>query len=438
MDADSRTPSPAMPTGPASRAARVARTGAGIAGRSAAARLRRIGADPARREAIDAEAQAASALALFDTLADLRGPAMKLGQMLAQHGYALPEAYVQRLADLQWSAPPMHGTLARIQFKQALGRYPEEVFARFERVPFAAASLGQVHRAWLADGTPLAVKIQYPGIERAIASDFALVEHAVGAARIGGRHAADVRAAIAELRSHVLAEVDYELEAAAMMELRAGLADRGDLVIPRAYRDLSGTRVLTMDFLEGVHIRDYLAAGPSRAERDAVASRLLDLFFRQALGLGLLHADPHPGNFLFQAEGRIGLVDFGCVKRFDPGFTEQLRALYRIPPGDTVALDRQYRTLGFYDLSMPDVDARRATLLGLQALNGAKFHEDRLFDFGDGEHLRALTACMQAMVRQGLAHRDFVLYMRTKLGLFGLFYQLAARVNCHRVLASHI
>lgn len=438
MDADSGKSSPAMPTGPASRAARVARTGAGIAGRSAAARVRKIGADPARREAIDAETQAAGALALFDTLADLRGPAMKLGQVLAQHGYALPEAYVQRLADLQWSAPPMHGTLARIQFKQALGRFPEEVFERFERVPFAAASLGQVHRAWLPDGTPLAVKIQYPGIERAIASDFALVEHTVGAARIGGTHIAEVRAAIAELRTHVLAEVDYLREAAAMMELRAGLADRGDVMIPRANPELSGTQVLTMDFLDGAHVRDYLAAGPSQAERDAVATQLLDLVFRQALGLGLLHADPHPGNFLFQAEGRIGLVDFGCVKRFEPGFAEQLKVLYRIPPDDTAALDHEYRAFGFYDPALPDADTQRATLLKLQALNGAKFHVDQPFDFGDAAHLQALTECVRAMIRQGLAHRDFVLYMRTKLGLYGLFHQLGARVNCERVLASHI
>jgi len=416
-----------------------------IAGRSAVSRLRKVVAGAERRAAIDAATGAAAAHTLFNLFADMRGPAMKLGQLLAQSGDLLPEAITEALAGLQWSAPPMHGSLMGIQLRLALGRSPKEVFARFEREPFAAASLGQVHRAWLADGTPLAVKVQYPGIERAIASDFAIVEALLAASRAGrgegggSRGGGDeLRGALDELRSHILGEADYLREAAAMTELRAALGDRGDVEIPRPYPDLSARRVLTMDLLEGVHIRGYLSSGPSQTERDALASRLLDLFFHQALGLGVFHADPHPGNFLLGPGGRVGLVDFGCVKRLAPDFVAQLKALYRIPPDDAVELDRRYRAIGFYGDASPEAEARRRVLLALQKVDAAKYHDDTPFDFGDGAHLRAIAGCLREMARHGATRRDFVLYMRTKLGHYGLFHQLGARVSCRRVLRAYL
>jgi aarF domain-containing kinase len=162
-----------LPTGAGRRFARLALAGAGVAGRAALGELRKLGAGSEERQGIDDATREANAEQVFAALAELRGPFLKLGQLLAQQGHELPEPWVRRLTALQRSAPPMHGALVRVQIRSVLDRPPEELFDVFEREPFAAASLGQVHRA-RRGGAELAVKVQYPGIERAIQSDFAL------------------------------------------------------------------------------------------------------------------------------------------------------------------------------------------------------------------------------------------------------------------------
>lgn len=436
-----RRPPPAdLPAGPARRLARVGAAGLGIAGRTAAGRLRKVGAGAERRARIDAAVEDGNALQLFETLAGLRGTFAKLGQLLAQQGHALPEAYVLRLAELQRSAPPMHGTLARIQIRNELGRPPEELFAAFEREPFAAASLGQVHRARLADGRDVAVKVQYPGIERTLETDLGLLRRLLQGA---GLLAAQPRlaAVLDELRAHLLQEVDYRQEAAAAAELGRLLADDPTVAVPGVVPELSAGRVLTLDLLAGRTLRELLAGGLPQAERDRLAERLLGLFFRQTLRLGLLHADPHPGNFLFLADGRIGLLDFGCVKRLSPAWMTEHRRLLSLPLDDEPALVEAYVRIGLLDpagVGAAGATSQRELLLQLQRLDTAKYHRDEPFDFGDAAALRELTACFWEQARHGLAHPDFLLYVRTKLGLYDICHQLGARVRCRRVLAPFL
>lgn len=424
------------PSGAARRLAKVGAAGAGALGRTAVSGLRKLGASPERQAAIDRATREANALDLVDTLAQLRGPLMKLGQLLSQQAHSLPETWIHKLAELQRSAPPMHGSLARLQFRRELGRNPEDVLDSFEREAFAAASLGQVHRARLGS-TDLAVKIQYPGIERSIGSDLALLEGMFRAAGWSARHP-ELRAMLDEVRLHLEQEADYVQEADRMEELRQALADEEDVRIPRVWRELSARRVLTMERLEGLHVEELLRAGPSQEERDRLAARLLALFFRQTLDLGLFQADTHPGNFLFLPEGRIGLLDFGCTKRLDPGFVAEQRRLYRIPAEDEAALTESYLRLGLLQEGSAGFDERLALLLRMQRVDGAKYHRTRPFDFSDGVYLRELAACLRDFLRSGLVHPDLVLYVRAKLGLYNLFHQLGAHVHCGRAIEPYL
>lgn len=434
-----RTPSepPEMPAGAGRRLARAGMAGAGVLARTALAGVRKAGADPAAREAIDAATREANALQIFDAMGRLKGAFLKVGQILSQQSHSLPEAYVRRLAELQRQAPPMHGSLARIQLRNELGRPPEEAFAAWEREPFAAASLGQVHRARLAGGEAVAVKIQYPGIERAIASDFAILRGLLRTAPLGDRRP-ELERAVAEVERHLSLETDYRREADALEEFARRLAGDSGFRIPRVFRDLSTRRVLTMEYLEGRHVSDLLAAGPSQEERDRLAALLLDLFSRQTLVFGLLHADPHPGNFLFLPDGRIGLLDFGCVKRFAPGFLEILRRLVRTPVGEETALVDCYREVGLFDPAADRAGEQRRLLLAMQRLDAAKYHQDRPFDFGDAGYLRALSSILQDLLRARLVHPDFILYIRTKFGLYNLFHQLGARIDCRRIVERYL
>jgi predicted unusual protein kinase regulating ubiquinone biosynthesis (AarF/ABC1/UbiB family) len=427
-----------IPTGPAGRLVRMGVMGASVLGRNALGGLRKIGAGEERRRAIDRQTHEANALRIFEAMTHMKGAFMKLGQMLSQQAHSLPEPYVRKLAELQWEAPPMHGTLMRMQFRNEMGKNPEEVFADFEREPFAAASLGQVHAARLPSGEEVAVKVQYPGIDRSIESDFANFKAMLATIRLSGEQYGEVWAAVEEIRGHFHREVDYVQEAATIEEFRRLLRDREDVAIPRPYPELSTRRVLTMERLRGRHLRDYLRGEPSQAERDELGRRLLDLFFRQSFDFALLHADPHPGNYLFMEGGRIGLLDFGCSKRFDRAFIDEHRKLFRIAIGDLETLERHYRKFHFYDETDPRKERKREALLRMQRLDIAKYHEDRLFDFGDAAHLREVVASLRELASLGLTTRGFVLYVRAKVGLYNLLHALGARVNCHKVARKYV
>ena len=427
-----------MPTGAAGRLLRLGLMGAGVLGRNAVARVRKVGAPEGARAAIDRETHEANAARIFDAMTQMKGAFMKLGQMLSQQAHTLPEPYIRRLSDLQWEAPPMHGTLMRMQFRNETGKNPEDVFDEFEREPFAAASLGQVHRARLRSGERVAVKVQYPGIDRSIDSDFANLKAMLSTIRLSREQYGEVWEAVEEIRRHFHREVDYVQEADTIDEFRRLLRDRGDVEIPRVHREFSSRRVLTMEFLEGLHLRDYLRTKPTQEERDAAGTKLLDLFFRQAFDFALLHADPHPGNYLFLEGGRIGLLDFGCSKRFERRWVDEHRDLFRIPIGDATELERHYLKFRFYDDRDPLSGRKRDALLRMHRLDISKYHEDRVFDFRDGAHLREVMESLQDLARLGLTQSGFVLYVRAKIGLYNLLHELGARVNCRRVSRRYV
>jgi predicted unusual protein kinase regulating ubiquinone biosynthesis (AarF/ABC1/UbiB family) len=259
-----------------------------------------------------AEAHWKTALRLLDAMSYLRGAVMKVGQTLANFPDIVPREFVQTLERLHFDAPPMHWSLLREMVRNELGDDPENLFASFEKRAFAAASLGQVHRARLKTGEEVAVKIQYPGIARTIREDFRNFFLFLLPGRLS-KDWENTKDQADDLRTRLERETDYEAEALTLAKVRPLFHDDDGIVVPRVYPQLSTARVLTMERLGGVHVEQFLAGNPSQEERNEFACKMVRAWYRMLFMGRLSYADIHPGNFLFMEDGRLGLIDFGFV-----------------------------------------------------------------------------------------------------------------------------
>jgi predicted unusual protein kinase regulating ubiquinone biosynthesis (AarF/ABC1/UbiB family) len=419
----------------------MATMGMGVAGSYVGYLLQRafLGED-ARRTRLSA-AHSKAAKRMTREMKTLRGPAMKLGQTLSLHAGVLPDETLTELASLQREAPGMHPSLVRVQFKASMGRFPEDVFETFDETPFAAASLGQVHRATLREGTAVAVKIQYPGIRDAVAADFSWFRKVSKAAQATGHLPTS---AIDELERQIVAETDYAREAENLNFFRTGLAPLDAITVPRLYPELSGARVLTMTMVPGVHLDDFLAGRPSQAIRDLVGERLLDLFYFQLLRLEALHADPHWGNYLFSADGTIGIVDFGCVKYLRREFVDDLESFLLYPgardsPEFRRLLEKRFRVMG----GKPTAAGRQAMVNFAERFYRRVFpwepeRDAERFDFGDVRVLQDYMRESQALVKSKGILPQYIFLARAELGLYQTLHRLRARVTTSRIVRRYL
>jgi len=339
-------PENAMPQRRATRTAKLASLPLGVAGRATVGLGRRITGRSA--DDVQAELQAKTAEQLFAVLGELKGGAMKLGQALSVFEAALPEEsaapYREALTRLQEAAPPMPAATVHKVLDEQFGRRWPERFRDFDDTPAAAASIGQVHRAVWADGREVAVKLQYPGAGPALMADLTQLNRL---AWLFGRISPglDVKPLLAEIRERVLEELDYSLEAEAQRVFAAEFADDPDIAVPRVVA--SAPRALVSEWLDGRPLSSIIASG-SQAERDDAGSRLALLHYSAPARVGLLHADPHPGNFRMTPDGRLGVIDFGAVARLPGGIPEGLGRLTRLAVDrDADGLVALMRELGF-------------------------------------------------------------------------------------------
>ncbi|QPF76145.1 AarF/ABC1/UbiB kinase family protein [Roseateles sp. DAIF2] len=429
-----------------SRLARGAIAGGALA-RAGVARLSQKAQDLARDEAQRAAARAAHEAELgrilFGALNQLKGVALKAAQLLSCEAQLLPEALREQLARACYQATPMNQALVGKRMRQALGPDWAERFAHFEPQAFAAASLGQVHRARLADGCELALKLQYPGIAATVASDMrllrglllgplsglALGEGALPDAALLGRVLDEIEAGLA-------AELDYAQEARAMDEFRAALAPRlPRLAVPEVCHELSTPQLLAMQALPGLHLAEWLAGGPGQAERDRYGQLIFDAFMVMVFELGRLHADPHPGNYLFMPDGRLGLLDFGCTRALPRAFVTNLARAWSagLAPDGDAALREAYLALGLIDAGLDLDHFRRELRPALAPLLDWQLAPFRvpMFDFGARAPLPHLDAAQQ---RQAMRHLhgmppELPYLDRAFLGLNQLLARLGARVR---------
>jgi predicted unusual protein kinase regulating ubiquinone biosynthesis (AarF/ABC1/UbiB family) len=431
------------------RSGRVARSAiaGGALARAGVARLGHKARDLARDEAQRAAARAAHEAELgrilFGALNQLKGVALKAAQLLSSEAQLLPQGLREQLARACYQATPMNQALVGKRMRQALGPDWAERFAHFEPQAFAAASLGQVHRAQLEDGRALALKLQYPGIAATISSDMRLLRSLL-LGRLGGLalgegalpDAALLARVLDEIEAGLAAELDYAQEARAMDEFRAALAPRlPQLVVPEVCHALSTPQLLAMQVLPGQHLAEWLAQGPSQAERDRYGQLIFESFMLMVFELGRLHADPHPGNYLFMPDGRLGLLDFGCTRVLPPRLVEGLARAWSaaLAPDGDAALHGAYRELGLIDAGLDLESFRRelrpalAPLLDWQL---APFREP-VFDFGARAPLPHLGRSQQRVAVRHLHGMPPELpYLdRAFLGLNQLLAQLGARVR---------
>lgn len=405
--------------------------------RSAAARGLRLGRAVAQAGAVQAlgrlgvgRGDAAAAQVLLRALLELRGAALKVAQFLClEHDVLTPEV-LSALAQASHRVPPMGPEFARSLLQRALGSQAQQL-ADFDPVPFAAASLGQVHAATGHDGQALAVKIQYPGMAQTVRSDLSLLHRVATVLPQAalGAHVLD------EIQARLLEECDYLQEAAAQAWFAEHLRVDG-VTVPRPLPALSNRHLITSVRLRGHHFDAWLHGAPPHALRDRAAQALFDAFVQSLRRLGRLHGDPQPGNVLFQDDGGVALLDFGCTRWLPPDVQQMVPRLLRAAVhGDDAAAHAVYRAMGVLDA----VPAAEASLRPFREWIALPLREP-CFDFGAdpafvAEGRRRFVRLWQDALLAGL-RPEFVLINRTLYGLYRLFERLGARVRCQALWAD--
>ena len=261
---------------------------------------------------------------VYEALSNLKGSALKMAQMMSMDKSLLPKAYSDKFTMSQYSAPPLSGPLVLKTFKSSIGASPFDIYDEFNLEASNAASIGQVHQA-KKGGKKLAVKIQYPGVATSISSDLKMARPL--AVQLLNLNDAEIDRYFVEVENKLLEEADYKLELKRSIEVTALCAHIPNLFFPEYYPEFSSEKIITMDWLDGYHLKEFLALNPSQEVRNSIGQALWDFYHFQMHELKAVHADPHPGNFLFTMEGKLGIIDFGCIKIIPEDFYQSYFAL---------------------------------------------------------------------------------------------------------------
>jgi predicted unusual protein kinase regulating ubiquinone biosynthesis (AarF/ABC1/UbiB family) len=424
-----------IPRRAVSRSAKLAALPLGFAGRAALGLGKRV--TGIASEVISAEVQHRTAEHLFSVLGQLKGGAMKFGQALSVFEAALPEdlagPYRAALTKLQEAAPPLPAASVHKALATELGPDWRALFADFDDTPAAAASIGQVHRATWADGRPVAVKVQYPGAGPALVSDLNQLGRLASLFRVV-QPGLDVKPLVEELKARVVEELDYELEASAQRAFAEGYANDDMIYVPPVVA--SSTRVLVTEWVEGTPLATVIASG-TRAERDAAGERMALLHFSAPVRVGLLHADPHPGNFRILPDGRLGVLDFGAVARLPDGLPEPIGRLTRLALADEAdeVLDG-LRAEGFVK---PEVEVDAQVVLDylrpiLAPIACDEFRFTRSWLRAEATRLANPRGPAYQLGRQLNLPPSYLLVHRVTLGSIGVLCQLEAHARYREIV----
>jgi predicted unusual protein kinase regulating ubiquinone biosynthesis (AarF/ABC1/UbiB family) len=372
-----------------------------------------------------------SAAIFFQGLSLLKGTALKIGQLLSLELDLLPQEVRLELEKSYNAVPPINRALVRRIIINNLGLPPEKAFASFDTAAFAAASLGQVHKALSKNGVPLAVKVQYPGIETTISNDVAMIKTFL-------KPLQDYRIilpVLEEIRTRLLEETDYLQEADNTRFFKENLTV-GRVRVPDVHDELSTANIITLSYLDGLPLNEWIKTHPNQDERDKVSQILYDIFLDSIYKLHTIHADPNPGNFIVADDISIGLVDFGCVKHFDEEFVD----LYRQLPEASVSGNKKEHMNLLKALKISTDETDREWMEQMTHLTYemgrwyGKLYEVERFDFSAAEgFMQEGRRIMQKVytLRKGVksVNTNFVFLNRTRYGLIRLFQTMGARVR---------
>ena len=406
------------------RVKRYARVGGAVGGLAA-----RLAGAKYLGKSIDKDAHARD---LRDALGGLKGPLMKGAQIMSTVPDMLPPEYVDQLAHLQSNAPAMGWLFVKRRMLAELGPHWEKKFKNFEHDAAAAASLGQVHRAKTLKGEALACKLQYPDMQSAVEADLRQLKVIFAVYRRYDR-AVDPREIHNEVAARLREELDYKREAAHMRLYGNMLGGEGQVHVPKPFPSLSTDRLISMTWLKGENLLT-LKNEPQKT-RDKVAQNLFRAWYVPFYHYGVIHGDPHLGNYSVRSDGAINLLDFGCIRVFSPSFVQGVLDLYHSILRDDAALAvHAYETWGFKDLSNEIIDVLNmwAAFIYAPLLEDKK----RRIQEGDGTMYGAKVAAKvhRELDRLGGVKppREFVLMDRAAIGLGSVFTHLTAEVNWHR------
>jgi predicted unusual protein kinase regulating ubiquinone biosynthesis (AarF/ABC1/UbiB family) len=373
---------------------------------------------------------------IYDTLSKLKGSALKVAQMMSMDRGMLPQEYQEKFQLSQYSVPPLSGPLVVQTFRKSLGKTPAELFDDFDLKAIAAASIGQVHQAVL-NGKKLAVKIQYPGVAASISSDLRMVRPF--AVRLLNMSKNDIDQYFEEIEGKLLEETDYDLELKRSLELSEACGHIANLSFPKYYPELSSGRIITMDWLDGLHLREFLATNPSQEVRNKVGQALWDFYDFQIHQLKTVHADPHPGNFLFQQDGTVNIFDFGCVKVIPEKF---YNAYFKLVDRD-IYKDEAETIRTFKELELVHDEDSRAELDFFMPLFRRMIDLLTLpftvpeFDFGDEQYFGSIYRFADSVMEmpevrnsaraRGSRHSLYI--NRTYYGLYHILFELKANIK---------
>ena len=419
-----------IPRRAVTRSAKLAGLPLGVAGRATIGLGKRIGGRPA--EVVAAELQARTAEQLFQVLGQLKGGAMKMGQALSVFEAALPEEvaapYRAALTKLQEAAPPLPATTVHAVLAKELGPDWRERFRSFDDVPAAAASIGQVHKAVWSDGREVAVKIQYPGAGPALLGDLKQLSRL---ARMFSSltPGLDVKPLLAELEKRVAEELDYRLEAESQATFAAAYEGDDEITVPGVVA--GSERVLVTEWIEGVPLSRIIASG-TQEERDRASLLLARFLFSGPVLAGLLHADPHPGNFRLLPDGHLGVIDFGAVDRLPDGAPEPIGRIARLAlDGDADAVLDALREEGFIK---PTITLDAQALLDylqplLEPISGPSFRFDRPWLRAQAMRLGDPRSPAAQLARQLNLPPSYLLIHRVTMGTIGVLCQLGGEAE---------
>ena len=381
-----------------------------------------------------------NALRIVESSRELRGAFMKLVQMLSMRTDILPSEVVGVLSVVQSSVPPMGYDLIREQIKKELGAYPEQLFSRFDRGAFAAASLGQVHRARLKSGEEVVVKVQYPGVDKTVVQDLknikALLQTFTLITRDVLRQKFDASEVYQEMEERLYEELDYVHEAQNIALFQRLFADDPEIIIPCVYPDCSSRRVLTMELIEGYKLQDIAAPGVDRQLQDWVVTKYFQITWRQVCEFGVLHTDPHPGNYLVTYHPKLAILDFGSVRIFPEEIRKAYLALAKaILVRDEQTMARCFITLGYLDPSQDPAPLVRVMEIMFEGVIYDREFDPRDFD-SVAKTMEITTIGLENRIFNSPGHRLFL--VRALLGLDGYIHQFGTVTNWHRVFRACI
>ncbi|MBV9776581.1 MAG: AarF/ABC1/UbiB kinase family protein [Acetobacteraceae bacterium] len=384
--------------------------------------------------------RAAHAEDLRAVLGGLKGPLMKVAQFLSTVPEALPAEYAGELAQLQANAPPMGWNFVRRRMAGELGPNWEKRFAWFSREAAAAASLGQVHRARLPDGTDVACKLQYPEMASTVEADLRQLRLAMAI-----YHRMDPviqnEEIYKELATRLREELDYEREAAQMRLYGIMLRDVPEVHVPTPISGCSTKRLLTMTWLEGRALMTRLQEDPPQEERDRIAEALFRAWYVPFYRYGVIHGDPHLGNYQVRPDATVNLLDYGAIRVFRPHFVRGVIDLYEaVRDGDDDKAHHAYESWGFTDLSREKMQVLN---MWAQFLYEPLIQDRvrRIQETNDPQYGREIAERVHAgLKRTGGVRppREFVLMDRSAIGLGGVFLRLGARLNWSRLFRDLI